>query len=81
MAKHTTRDEIWNAALEYMKEWDDLDVEERWTRYGFTSKELIKKKDLDATQKTVVDTLITMSDMGWFRSVGGKGGQHTQFSP
>jgi hypothetical protein len=80
MAKHTTRDQVWNAALEYVSEWEDLEVSERENRYGFTAPELIEAKELEATKKTVRDTLDTMSDMGWLRAIGGKGGNHTTFS-
>lgn len=80
MAKHTTRDKIWNAAIEYGKEWEDTDFSERQNRYGFTSGELIDMKDLEASQKTVTDCLITMAEMGYFRKVGGSGGQPMQFT-
>jgi len=79
MAKHTTRDKIWNAAIEYRKEWEDTDFAERRNRYGFTAGELIDMKGLEASQKTVTDCLMTMADMGYFNTVGGKGGESMQF--
>ena len=80
MAKHTTRDKIWNAAIEYRREWEDTDFAERRNRYGFTTGELIDMKDLEASQKTVSDCLMTMADMGYFYTVAGSGGKATQYT-
>jgi hypothetical protein len=80
MAQHTTRDKVWNAALEYAKEWENTDFAKRRNRYGFTAGELIDMKDLDASRKTVSDTLLTMVDMNWLSKVGGAGGEPTEYS-
>lgn len=79
MAKHTTRDKVWNAALEYAEEWSEMDRNSRESDYGFSPEELKREKDLDASEKTIADTLLTMRDMGWLSGWAGKGGNKSRF--
>lgn len=81
MAKHTTRDQIWDAALQYAKEWEDKPPEDCRSRHGFTATELMTAHDIEASQKTVSDCLLTMVDLGWLRRTSsGRGGQSTTYS-
>lgn len=79
MAKLTTRDRVWNAALEYAGEWDDTDFSQLENRRGFTVKELIDMKNLDASHKTVNDTLSSMTELGWLKRTGRYGGTYQYF--
>lgn len=80
MAKDTTRDRIWDAALVYRSEWEEKEFKERRTKYGWTAEELMEMQDLEASKKTVLDTLLTLEEYGWLEGVGGKGGQPREFS-
>lgn len=65
MAKLTVRDHIWAAALKH---------ESQGYRNGFTSDELLEVADLDASRKTVADTLESMCKLGFLAKVETSGG-------
>jgi len=71
MTKDTRRDRVWKAALRH---------ESQTYRRGWTPAELIETNDLEASEKTVYDTLHTMASYGFLRRVRkGSGGQKSRF--
>jgi hypothetical protein len=61
MAKHTTRDRIWHAALELARERED---ETSPYRRRFEIGEVERRLDDNLSRRTVRDTLATMADLG-----------------
>lgn len=71
MTKDTRRDRVWKAALQH---------ESQTWRNGWTTTELIETNDLEASEKTVYDTLDTMAEYGFLQRVRiGRGGQKARF--
>ena len=61
MAKHTSRDAIWAAALAVARE--NATESSSWRR-SFGADDVARRVDVDVSNRTVRDTLATMADLG-----------------
>jgi hypothetical protein len=61
MTKHTTRDEIWNAALALAEQARDADS---YRQRRVEVDDVLAEIDADPSRRTVRDCLATMAEMG-----------------